>query len=251
MHPVVRKLSIYATFSSEEESALGLAFTQTFEVGPKTPVVFQDDPPQTTLFLLKGFASRRKALSDGRDQILAFMIAGDACDMGVALLEKRDHGISTLSTSAVFARVSQDALRHLADQYPKIRDAFYWATLMEESIGREWIVNVGQRHAAERMAHLFCELYHRLNAVGLANGHNVEFPVIQQDLGAALGMSTVHINRTLQLLRDRGLIAFGDHRLTILDLPGLERLAGFDDTYLHIRARYNAGHAGSVLPRPA
>jgi CRP-like cAMP-binding protein len=233
----MRKLTLFTALSSEEESALALLLSQTFEVGAGKDLVRQDEHQRTLFFLLDGMACRHKHLENGRRQILAFVLPGDFCDMGVSMLPRRDHSVTTLSACRL-ARTSDAAIQHLAQQYPRIRAAFQWATLAEESIAREWVVNVGQRNAIERTAHLFCEIYYRMEAVGTVNGTTCEFPLMQADLGDALGISTVHVNRTLQDLRSRKLIAFGDGRLTILDLPGLERLAMFEKSYLQLDARY-------------
>jgi CRP-like cAMP-binding protein len=238
MQSVLRKFNVFVPLSQEEESALALVLGPTVDLGAGEDLVHQDEPQQNLFFLLKGFACRHKYLANGRRQIIAFVVPGDCCDVGVTMLARRDHSITTLSVCRI-ARTSDAALEHLAQQYPKIRAALQWATLAEEAIAREWVVNIGQRNAIERTAHLFCEMYHRMDAIGLASGTSCELPLTQADLGDTLGLSTVHVNRTLQDLRARKLIAFGDKRLTILDLPGLERLGLFEPTYLQLDARYN------------
>jgi CRP-like cAMP-binding protein len=237
MQAVVRKLGLFAILSQEEESALALLLSQTFALRAGQDLVHQDEHQPTLFFLLEGFACRHKQLPDGRRQILSFLLPGDGCDLGVTMLPRRDHTTTALSTCR-FARTSDPALEHLAQQYPRIRAALQWATLTEEAIAREWVVNVGRRNALERTAHVFCEIYHRMAAIGLVNGTTCELPLTQTELGDTLGLSTVHVNRTLQELRSRQLIAFGDKRLTILDLPRLEGTALFDPSYLQLDARY-------------
>jgi CRP-like cAMP-binding protein len=238
MQPVVRKLGLFAMLSQEEERAMALLLSQTSAVAAGGDLVRQDEPQPTVFFLLEGFACRHKQLEDGRRQILSFLLPGDGFDVGVSMLPRRDHTVTTLSTCA-FARTTDTALEHLAQQYPRIRAALRWATLTEEAVAREWVVNVGRRNALERTAHLFCEMYHRMEAIGRVNGTTCELPLTQTDLGDTLGLSTVHVNRTLQELRARKLIAFGDKRLTILDLPRLEEIALFDPGYLQLDARYS------------
>ena len=239
MHPVAQKLSIFASLTQVEESAIALALVSTLEVAAGDDIVRQEDPPGSVLFLLEGFAVRHKILENGKAQILAIMVPGDPCDLGVSLLEQRDHGIAAVSKCTV-AKASDDAIDHLSNQYPKIRDALKWSTLSAEAIAREWIANVGQRVSLARMAHLFCELYYQLKAIGRVDGHSYPLPLTQIDLAHALGITSVHVNRCLQDLRDRKLIAFGDKRLTILDLKRLERLGEFEPVYLHLEARYEA-----------
>lgn len=237
MQPVLRKLSLFAEFSPEEAAAIELAFTQIIDVREDTEITREDDPPDSVHFLLEGFICRQKLLPDGSRQILAFVLPGDPCDVGVSVLDRLDHTLVAM-TDCRLARISDAALQHLMSQYPKIRAAMQWAAMQRDGILQEWIVNVGQRQAVRRLAHLFCEVYKLSAAVGLTNGQSCMLPLTQTDLGDAVGLSAVHVNRTLQDLRAKGLFAFGDKRLTILDLPGLERVAEMDDTYLHLEARY-------------
>jgi CRP-like cAMP-binding protein len=239
MHPVVRKLSTFANLSPEEAGAIALAFSSTIDVPAHATVAREDDPPLNVFFVLDGLVCRHKALPNGRRQILSFMIPGDSCDVGVSVLERRDHSLTAIVPSQL-ARVSDTALEHLAAEYPRFKAALQWAALVEEAISREWIINLGQRSADARMAHLICELYYRMRSIGLIDGYNYALPLTQNDLGDALGLSTVHINRTLQDLRHGGLIAFGDRRMTILNLAALLKRAEFDPTYLHLEARYAA-----------
>ena len=247
MHPVIRKLSVFASFSQVEESAVALALGNIHVIKVGQSFGRQDDRPDGLRFLISGFACRHKLIENGQRQILSFMLPGDGCDMGVTLLERRDHSLTALTTCRV-AFTSDEAMEHVLEQYPKLKAAFRWASLVEESISREWIANVGQREAAARAAHVFCELYYRWKAIGQAEGMNFELPITQADLADALGISVVHANRTLQELRHRKLIAFGDGRLTILNLEELEQLAEFDLTYLHLEARYDGSSAGATSP---
>lgn len=108
---------------------------------------------------------------------------------------------------------------------------------MSESTGREWVLNLGRRQAGPRMAHLFCELLVRLQAVGLADANSYDLPVTQGDLADTLGLTPVHVNRTLMDLRAAELIVFENRRLTILDLTRLRAFAEFKPNYLHLRAQ--------------
>jgi CRP-like cAMP-binding protein len=242
MHPVIRKLGLFAAFSPAEERALQLAFSHTLEVPAKSAVVREDDPPSYMYFLLEGFCTRQKSLPNGRRQILSFMLPGDACDIGITLLDRRDHTVVAATTS-YFARISGSALEHISEQYPKVRAALQWASLVEESIAREWIINLGQRSSEARTAHLICETYFRMEALGLNQGPSYTLPLAQADLADALGISSVHVNRTLQDLRRKGLISFSDRRMTILDPGGLAEVSDFDRTYLHLTSRYAAPQA--------
>jgi CRP-like cAMP-binding protein len=148
-------------------------------------------------------------------------------------LKRMDHSIGAIAPSRV-ATIAPDNVLGLMHTYPALTRALWWTTLVEEAIAREWIVNVGQRNALERMAHLFCELLYRFRAVGLNEGLSCALPLTQVDLAETLGLSSVHVNRTLQQLRRRNLITLDAGTLTIQNLPALEQLSFFNADYLHL-----------------
>jgi CRP-like cAMP-binding protein len=133
----------------------------------------------------------------------------------------------------VLAEISEAAIRDVTLQYPRIAEALWWEMLVTAAIQREWTVSLGQRLATERLGHLFCELFLRLRAVGMTSETSCEFPITQADLGDAMGLSTVHINRTLKELRAAGLIRLRGRQLTIPDFPALQAASLFDPSYLH------------------
>jgi CRP-like cAMP-binding protein len=125
-------------------------------------------------------------------------------------------------------------MERLTTSRPRVGQALLWHHLVESSIQREWLLNVGQRSALERLAHLFVELYLRLRSVGMARGQTIDFPLTQNDLAEATGVTPVHLNRTLQELRRQGLIELRAKRLTILDLGRLKQMSLFNENYLHL-----------------
>jgi CRP-like cAMP-binding protein len=147
-----------------------------------------------------------------------------------------DHSMGTLARSKLVF-LTHDTVRNLIRRCPRIGDAFWRETLIDGAIFREWILNLGRREAYGRIAHLLCELYVRLRSVGLTNGHAYELPLTQAELGDALGITTVHVNRTLQDLRGEGLITLQAGPVTMLDWKRLREAGEFDPTYLHIKKR--------------
>jgi CRP-like cAMP-binding protein len=120
------------------------------------------------------------------------------------------------------------------DRYPRIERALMWGTLVDEATLREWLLNIGQRDALQRLSHLFCELCVRLRVVKLVDENGTfALPLTQSELADTTGMTTVHVNRSLQRLRKDGLISLKEGRLTILDFARLSELAGFNQAYLH------------------
>jgi CRP-like cAMP-binding protein len=196
--------------------------------------VREGDRPSECCLILEGFAYRYKLTEEGKRQIFSFHIPGDIPDLQSLHIDVMDHSLSSLTTcKAMF--ISHESVRNLMQGCPRISDAFWRDTLIDAAVFREWILNLGRREAYERMAHLLCELYVRLKAVGLTNGDACDMPFTQAELADATGLSTVHVNRTLQELRGDGLITLRAGSLSVLDWNRLREAGEFDPTYLHLR----------------
>ncbi|GAA3696185.1 Crp/Fnr family transcriptional regulator [Sphingomonas cynarae] len=182
--------------------------------------------------ILSGWAARYKLLPNGSRQITALLLPGDLCDLRCSMLARMDDGIVALTPIHV-AFVPPDAITRLERTWPSIAHALSWYCLVEQATTRAWIVNMGRRHALERVAHLFCELSTRLAVVSDAPDQPPHFPLTQEEIADALGLTAVHVNRVLHELRRREFITSRRGGLTILDLPGLKEMAGFNDNYLH------------------
>ena len=237
-NPLVRKLAGFADLSQAERELLERISARPYMVPAHTDLIREGEKPKGVFLVMEGFASRHKIRADGRRQITAYLVPGDICDLDVALLGAMDHTITTLSACFV-VRVEPDTVAELMD-HPQVARALRMTTLVDEATLREWVVNVGCRSAVERIAHLFCELHLRMQAVGLATGDSFELPITQADLADTAGLSAVHVNRSLQELRRRGLIEFRSKRLRILNLHGLRTIAEFKEDYLHLGARVAA-----------
>ncbi|MER9140488.1 Crp/Fnr family transcriptional regulator [Mesorhizobium sp. M0830] len=158
---------------------------------------------------------------------LLALVAGDLPDLHSLHLSVIDCTFSTLiPTRLGFMR--HDALRAICEQHPRIATAFWRSTLIDAAIYREWVTNVGRREAFTRMAHILCELIYRLRSVGRIKDHIADIPITQAALGDALGLSTVHVNRMLQELRRKGLIATSGPTVHALDWPNLVRAGDFE-----------------------
>jgi CRP-like cAMP-binding protein len=192
----------------------------------------EGEPTAHISLLLSGFAYGCRVLADGRRQIISYLIPGDLCDPRVLLLPTAGHTVSTL-TAANVALFGRDALLDLVVRHPRLGRALCWLALQEETIAREWLVNIGQRTALERLAHLLCEIFMRMQTVGLTDGSRCELPLTQVELADALALSTVHVNRTLQELRRQGLVSLSGGMLEIHDFGALQSVAMFAADYLH------------------
>ncbi len=227
-------LAAFAALSSADRKLLDAAVARKVRtIGPRKDIISEGERPRVVNVLLSGWAMRYKQLSDGRRQILSFFIPGDLCDANVFILGQMDHSIGTL-TEVTYAEISATDFEHMMECSTRITKALWWSELVTLAVQREWTTNIGQRSAYERLANMFCELLARLHLVGLADGNSFDFPLTQNDLADATGMTAVHVNRTLQQLRRDGLIDLNNRHVTVTDPEGLKAAAQFNPNYLHL-----------------
>jgi CRP-like cAMP-binding protein len=231
-HPLVRKLESIADLTREEKEALLSLPMVVKTFSADNDIVCIGQRPSESCLLLDGWTCRYKMLPDGGRQIMSFHIPGDVPDFQSLYLKTMDHSLGTLTPVKV-ALIQHRDLQHLVRRYEGLATAFWRDSLIDAAIFREWMVGMGRRTAASRIAHLLCEVYFRLNAVGLARNGSITFPVTQEQIGDGLGLSTVHVNRSLQTLRKKELITLRSGTLRIDDWPGLCQVAEFDPIYLH------------------
>jgi CRP-like cAMP-binding protein/ActR/RegA family two-component response regulator len=235
-NPLIRKLEGFVTLSEADRAILERISANTRLLGPRVDLINEGDTPDGVLLVMEGIVCRHKVRGNGARQIMAYLVPGDLGDLDVALLKTMDHSISTLSACKV-VRVPAETIAELMQHHPQIARALRMSALVDEATLREWLVNVGCRSAIERIAHLFCELLVRMRVVGRTEGDSFELSVTQGELGDTTGLSNVHVNRSLQVLRRRGLIELKGRRLTILNLPRLRATAEFKSNYLHLGER--------------
>lgn len=230
---LVRKLESFHTLAKEDRDLLERLSRPVREIEAKQDMIKEGDVPDKVFLILSGFACRYKMIGGGKRQIMAFLVPGDFCDFQVFILQEMDHNIGTLSKCHV-VELARDTILELTER-PAIARAFWWASLVDAAVLREWLVNMGQRTAEERIAHLLCELLMRLEAVGLVRDNTYSLPITQIDLADTMGMTNVHANRMLTRLRDDGLIEIDAKELVVKDVGRLKVFSGFDPNYLHIR----------------
>ncbi|ORE90582.1 CRP/FNR family transcriptional regulator [Aurantimonas sp. 22II-16-19i] len=201
--------------------------------GPRDTIIGEGERPQTVSLFLDGWACRHKGLEDGRRQIISLFLPGDLCDINIFILKQMDHSISAV-TPVTVAEVTREMFEAIVEGHPRIAQALWWESLVSAAIQREWTTSLGQRDAKERISHLLCELYVRLDCVGLVERCSCQLPLSQAEIGEMTGLTAVSVNRVLQDLRHAGLIDLKSRVLTIHDLPALERIALFNANYLHL-----------------
>lgn len=231
--PLARNLQNFVRFTAREIAELDrLASARRTQIGPRAEIVAEGDRPRHVHVVLEGWACRYRETADGRRRIVAFCLPGDFCDERVLTLQRMDHSLGSL-TDVVLGQVSGAALEQLCVAHPRIGRAVAWFSQVQASLQREWTVNLGQRDAVGRVAHLLSEIHMRLRLVGLAAPEGCEMPLTQAEIGDATGLSTVHVNRVLQELRAARVIVLKDRALTIPNLTALHEAGRFDGAYLH------------------
>jgi CRP-like cAMP-binding protein len=236
MSRLIRKLKSIATLSDEERHAIESLPVKTRILNARQDIVRDGDKPSQCCLILDGWACRYKLLSEGKRQIFSFHIAGDIPDLQSLQVPIMDHSFATV-TKATVAFIPHESVRELTAQYPNIAALLWRDTLIDAGIFREWMVGMGRRSAFERVAHLFCEMYLKLQAVGLAGSYRCPMPVTQVDLADALGLTPVHINRVLQEMRGQSLITLRSSTLVIEAWGELLQVSEFDPAYLHLDRR--------------
>lgn len=233
---LIIQLELIADLTESEREQLRALPLRLRKVAARTDIVSEGDQAVETCLILDGLVCRYKTTGEGARQILSFHFPGDLPDLQSLYLECMDHGIASITSTRV-AFIPHQALRSLAAREPGIAAALAKHALVDASIFREWILNVGQRQATERIAHLFCEFYVRARLLDSgAEQDSILLPFTQAELGDATGLSVVHVNRVLQKIRGQGLIENKGHNYTVTDWPGLQRAGDFNARYLHLKA---------------
>jgi CRP-like cAMP-binding protein len=229
----LKKLRRRIDLSPQEESAIRGAVAQMRNVPADEVLVRSGEHLNSGIILLDGWLARSKDLPGGERQVTELHVAGDFADLHGFTLKRLDHDVLALS-DCVIGVVPHERLREITENHPRLARIYWCSTDVDAAITRELALSLGQRSAVSRMAHLFCELYVRLNAVDRAEPDGYAFPLTQRELSECLGFTVVHANRTIQELRRRGLVELASRRVKILDWAGLECVAEFDPAYLYL-----------------
>lgn len=234
LEPLIRKLGYWGEFdAADRQATLDLPF-KTMHLNRHDYIVRERDKTSQSCLLLSGFAVRQKIVAKGARQIVAVHMQGDLVDLQNSFLGIADHSVQML-TDGEAAFIPADALKALAFERPKVGMALWLDTLVDASIFREWVANVGRRDAHTRIAHLLCEFSLRLKLAGLGEANSYEMPMTQEQIGDCTGLTSVHVNRTLKTLEAEKLIERRSARSVIIgDWKKLADAGDFDSTYLHL-----------------
>lgn len=251
LHLMLDRLGSRRPFGDEDRAAiLNLPYTRQ-SLGAHAYVVREGDKPTHCCLLLDGFLYRHKVVGDGGRQICAIHIKGDLADLQNSLLEEADHSLQAL-TPCDIAVIPREAIRKLAFERPAVGEAMWRETLIDASISREWITNIGRRPARRRLAHLLCEYAVRLEAAGLAEREKYTLEMTQEQLADCTGLTPVHVNRTLREMDSEGLLTRSSRSVAVNDWSKLVAVGDFRPDYLHLPKdqmdRYQRGAGQSRGP---
>jgi CRP-like cAMP-binding protein len=228
-----RKLRLRGKVSGAQEQAIRRILSEPRHVPAQKTLVRENEQLGESILILDGWVGRTKDDSKGNRQVLELHVAGDFADMHGFTLKHLDHNLVTLSP-AIIATALHTNIERLFQQHPDLARMYWFSTNMDAAIQREWTFSLARRGAEARMANFFCEVFLRLDIAGRVDEDSFHFPLSQSQLGECVGLTTVHVNRTLQVLRRKGLIRLDEKRLTIVSPRGLREVAEFDPTYLYL-----------------
>lgn len=228
----VRRFNALYPLQVHEAGAIAGLVQETMKVSPHHVILEDGKPAREAFVLLEGLACHYRMLDTARRQMTGFVVPGDLCDFGFLSSSPVRQCVMSLGP-AVLGRIDLSQLSAVGNQLPNVIVAAMRAASIEQASARELVISLGARDALQRLAHFLCEIHHRLKIVGLVGASGrFELALTQAELGEALGLSTVHVNRTIQQLRKKGLITMAQGHVTILDLQGLTTIASFDARYL-------------------
>jgi len=229
---LLRRLRTLDAISDEDIAIIRALPIAIREYAREQAVVRDGERPTECCLIIEGFCARSKTLADGKRQILSLHIPGEIPDLMSLFLHVMDHDLSTL-TAARLGFIRHETLQQLHRRSPHVAELFWRDTLIDAAMFREWIVNVGQRAAPARLAHMMMELRERLRVIGRTEAESFEMPLTQEELGDALGITAVHVNRVIRQLREDGVLELQRGRVNVLDETKFSNLADFDHRYLH------------------
>jgi len=228
-----RKFETRASLDEDDRRAFYSLPFEVRYVDPNRYIAREGDRAPRATLIVDGLAFRHKVTVEGARQILSVHIPGDFVDLEGSLLTVADHNVQAL-TRCETAIVARDEIIRLVETRPRLGRAMWIDTLIDGSIYREWIVNVGRRDSKSGMCHLLCEFARRLEAAGLADAAGYELPMTQEQLADALGITPVHVNRILRELDRQGLIVRDKRFVRVPNWEALRRVGGFSELYLHL-----------------
>lgn len=233
---LILKLRARDILDQEEEMVLRDSVVEVRELPAGKVVVRSGVMISESTLLFEGLVCRYRDLADGERQIMELHVPGDFLDLHSFLLKRLEHEVGTM-TRIRYGVVPHDKIRNITENHPHLARMLWFSTLLDAAIHRERILSVGRRSAIARIAHLMCEMFVRMEIVGLTSGNSYKLPITQSDIADANGLTSVHVNRMLKKLRDEELMTFRGGEVIIHDWERLQRVAEFSPAYLYLERR--------------
>jgi CRP-like cAMP-binding protein len=231
-----RNLRRRNTISPNEEAAIRTGLSEIVAIPADRTIIRAEEELSVSTLLVEGLMCRYKDLKDGQRQISALHIPGDFVDLHSFTLQRLDHNVMALTPCRIVT-MPHARLTEITERFPHLTRVYWFLTSLDGSIQREWMLSLGRRTALQRLAVLLCELFIRMEIVGLTDGHSFPLHLTQVDLAECAGLTSVHVNRTLRELRERGLVDISGRRVNILDMAGLQEVGEFSPNYLYLEHR--------------
>ncbi len=230
-NPLVKKFSLVLELTEIEKDILLSLQDNCEKVPAKTDLVIEGKEFKYTYIIKEGWAYNYKLLANGRQQNLNFSLCGDFIGLYAAVFKKSENSVRAL-TDLTVCKIEPDRVINLFSSAPRLAAAICWVAARDGAILGEHITRIGRRTAYDRTGHLLLELLRRLEAVSLVQSDTFEFPVTQEILADMLGLTAVHMNRTIRALKNDGMITLDDKHIIIHKRSELREAVGFDPSYL-------------------
>lgn len=230
---LIRKFASRVAMSAADRAHVATLPFKVRTIDASTYVLREGQRPTRCAFIVEGLAYRQKLTPNGEREIVSILTPGEFVDLQNLFLDESDHDIQAL-TRVTLAEIPITALRQLIAACPAAGHALWIDALVESSIHREWLLNIGRRNARSRLAHLLCEFSVRFNKSTSGGDIAYELPMTQEQLGDALGLTPVHVNRVLKSLETDHLIVRKKRQVSVVDWSRLRDVAEFNERYLHL-----------------
>lgn len=227
-------LACFGELPAEDREALTALPAEIRELGRLRDALRRGDRPTDVVVVLSGFLYRYTIGAEGARQVHSFYMPGEAPCLETLYIDYMDNSLGAVVDSRI-ALIPHEALYRIIDERPEARKLLWRQTLVQGAVFRQWLVRNSNQPAHAALAHFFAEMFARAEAGGLVRDGSCDLPLTQEFVADALGLTAVHVNRTLQVLRDAGMVELRGRRLTILDRARLEEIGDFDPYYLHLR----------------
>jgi CRP-like cAMP-binding protein len=230
---LVRHLGLFGSLSDGDKDALMSVKGEVRDLEAGEDVLTDGERPTYSVVVIAGLLQRYTLAPDRKRQIHSFYLSTDTPSLEAIHIGVMDNNLGALTPSRV-GLVPLPELHRIMDLRPNVLGLIWRETLVQAAILRAWLMRNSRLLPDGKMAHLFCEIMTRAKAAGFVPDDTCDLPVTHEDIGDALGMASVHVNRTLTMLRDAGLADLHAGRLTVFDWPRLVEVAEFDPSYLHL-----------------